>query len=435
MIERYSLPRMSAIWSDEHKMEQWLKIEVLACGAYAELGLVDEDALAEIKEKATFNVERVKEIEKETRHDVVAFINNLSENIGPASRYIHFGLTSSDVLDTGMALQMREAVDLLISEVSGLVGLLKRRAFEFRDTVMVGRTHGVHAEPTTFGLKLALWAFETRRNLDRLIRARSIMSYGKISGAVGTYGSVNPFVERYVLERLGLKVAEASSQILQRDRHAEYMCALAITAASLEKFATELRSLQRTELLEAEEPFLAGQTGSSAMPHKRNPILGERICGLARVIKSNSMVALNNVALWHERDISHSSAERIIIPDSTILLDYILDRFTWVVEGLKVYPERMKENLGKTGDLIFSEKVLLKLIEKGVGRQEAYRVVQRNALDAWQGKENFRSLLEGDEDIKGVLTPEEIESCFDLGESLKNAHVIFDRLEFLEAEP
>lgn len=432
MIERYSLPGMRDIWTEQSKLGNWMKIEILACEAMSELGLVPSEAVALIKAKASFDAERVKEIEKRTRHDVVAFLDNLAENIGEASRFLHLGMTSSDILDTGLALQMRDAADILIEDTSRLLSILKTRALEFRGTVMMGRTHGVHAEPITFGHKLAVWAFETRRNLDRLKRAKDTASYGKISGAVGTYASLDPFVERYVCERLGLKPAEASTQILQRDRHAEYMSALAIAASSLEKFATEIRALQKTECMEAEEPFREGQTGSSAMPHKRNPIICERVCGLARVIRGNAAVALQDMALWHERDISHSSAERVILPDSTILLDYMSNKFMEVLEGLVVYPSKMEENLGITGGLIFSEKVLLALVDKGVTRQEAYKMVQGNAMKAAAGEGEFQGNLLNDGDVGRYLTPEEIQGCFDVQGSLARLDTIFQRLEALD---
>jgi adenylosuccinate lyase len=435
MIERYSLPKMRDIWTEESKLQAWMQVEVLACEAMSELGLVPAADVEEIKKKARFDVDRVKEIESRTRHDVVAFLENLAENIGPAARWLHMGMTSSDVLDTGLAIQMRDAADILIEDTSHLLGVIKRRALEFRDTPMMGRTHGVHAEPITFGGKLAVWAFETRRNLDRLLRAKETVSYGQISGAVGTYASVDPFVEKYVCEHLGLRPAEASSQVLQRDRHAEYSCALAIAASSLEKFATEIRGLQRTEVMEAEEPFREGQTGSSAMPHKRNPIICERVCGLARVIRGNASVALQNIALWHERDISHSSAERVIIPDSTILLDYISHKFTEVLEGLMVYPWKMEQNMGLTRGLIFSEKVLLALVDKGTTRQDAYKMVQRNAMKAVHQEGEFLDNLLADEEVGQYLTADELRSCFDVNAALARAGTIFERLEALKVEP
>ncbi|MBU4301648.1 MAG: adenylosuccinate lyase [Actinobacteria bacterium] len=435
MINRYSLPRMKEIWSEEAKLQNWLQIEVLACEAMVELGLVPQKALEAVKQKARFDVERVKEIEQRTHHDVVAFLENLAENIGEGAGFLHYGMTSSDILDTGLALQMRDAAEILIEDTSRLMGVLKNKALEHRGTVMIGRTHGVHAEPLTFGVKLAVWAFETRRNLERLQKARNTVSCGKISGVVGTYANIDPFVEKYVCDRLGLKPAEAATQILQRDRHAEYMVAVAIAASSLEKFATEIRGLQKTEVLEVEEPFRPGQTGSSAMPHKRNPIICERVCGLARVIRGNAQVALENVALWHERDISHSSAERVIIPDSTILLDYMANKFIEVLEGMVVYPWKMEKNLELTQGLIFSEKVLLSLVGKGVMRQEAYTMVQRNAMRAVRGEVDFRQGLLHDKEVGQYLTPEEIENCFDIREALLRTERIFTRLEGLKVKP
>jgi adenylosuccinate lyase len=435
MIERYSFPEMRGIWTEESKLTNWLKVEVLAAEAMARLGLVPAEALDEIKSKAKFDVARVKEIEKETRHDVVAFINNLAENIGPAARYLHMGMTSSDVLDTGLALQMRDAADILINDALALLAILKAKALEHRDTVMMGRTHGVHAEPITLGLKLAVWAFEVKRDVDRLERAKEVAACGKLSGAVGSYASIDPSVEQYVCEKLGLKPAEASSQIIQRDRHAEYCCALAICATSLDRFATEIRALQKTECTEAEEPFKEGQTGSSAMPHKRNPIICERVCGLARVVRSNSQVALQDMVLWHERDISHSSAERVILPDGTIALDYIYRKFTDVMSGLAVYPENMARNMEMSEGLFFSEKVLLALVDKGVTRQEAYKMVQRNAMAAARGEKVFEQGLLDDPDVAALLSPDEIKRCFDVRNMLANADVVFERLERLEVRP
>lgn len=435
MIDRYSLPGMKSIWTEESRLGNWLKIEVLACEAMVELGMVPPEALEVIRKKASFDVQRVKQIEQRTRHDVVAFLENVAENVGEEARFLHMGMTSSDILDTCLAMQMRDAADILIDDTARLLAAVKGKALEHRETVMMGRTHGVHAEPITLGVKFAVWAFETRRNLDRLLRAREVVSWGKLSGAVGTYASLDPFVERYVCERLGLKAAEASTQTLQRDRHAEYLCSLAIAASSLEKFATEVRGLQRTETRELEEPFRKGQTGSSAMPHKRNPIICERVCGLARVIRANSQVALQNMALWHERDISHSSAERVILPDSTILLDYISNKFIDVVEGLNVYPEKMEENLEITGGLVFSEKVLLALVGRGLTRQDAYGMVQRNAMKAVEGGTGFLEELLADEEVGGYLSREDLERCFDVNGVLKNTSAIFERLESLKVEP
>lgn len=435
MIKRYSLPEMENVWTEQAKLENWMKVEILACEAMVELGSVPAEALVEITSKASFDADRVKEIEKRTRHDVVAFLENLAENIGPASRYLHMGMTSSDVLDTGLALQLKKASELLIARISTLLAVLKKKALEYRDTPMMGRSHGVHAEPITLGLKLAVWSFEMRRNLDRMLRAKDVISYGKISGAVGTYANLDPFVEKHVCEKLGLKPEDASTQIIQRDRHAEFMSACAITAVSLEKFATEIRGLQRTEVMEAEEPFKQGQTGSSAMPHKRNPIICERICGLSRVILGNMTTALQNVILWHERDISHSSAERVILPDSTILLDYLLFKFTEIMEGLVVYPEKMLQDIQLSRGLIFSEKVLLALVDKGITRQKAYELVQRNAMKAASGQIEFFEGLLGDPEIRDHLSPEEIKECFDLGLFLSRIGNVFERLENLRTEP
>jgi len=429
MIGRYTLPKMGSIWEEQNKLQKWLEVEILACEAQAELGNIPKEAVAEIKAKAKFDVERVKEIEKEVHHDVVAFLTNIAENVGPSSRYIHYGMTSSDVLDTGLAVQLKEAADVLIENTKRSIKVLKKQGIKHKDTVMIGRSHGVHAEPITFGLKLALWVFEMKRNLKRLEAARDTISYGKISGTVGTYANIDPFVEDYVCRKLGLKPAETSSQIIQRDRHAEFLCTMAITASSLEKFATEIRALQKTEVLEAEEPFAKGQKGSSAMPHKKNPILCERICGLARVIRGNALVSLENVTLWHERDISHSSAERVILPDSTILLDYILDKFTVVMDGLNVYPENMKKNLEETKGLVFSQEILLALVEKGVLREDAYKMVQRNAMESWKSKKDFKALILQDEDIKKHISPDDIEKQFDYHRFLKHIDQIFARLD------
>ncbi len=432
MISRYTLPEMAAVWSEQGKFQKWLDVEILAVEARAERGEVPRDALAEIREKAAFDPARVLEIEETVNHDVIAFLTNVAENVGESSRFIHYGMTSSDVLDTGLALQMRDAIDLIIDETLSLAGLLKNKALEYRDLAMVGRTHGVHAEPMVFGQKLALWAFEMARDLERLRRARQVISCGKLSGAVGTYAHLDPWVESYVCDKLGLVPAEASTQVLQRDRHAEYLAAIAITGSSLEKFALEIRGLQRSEVLEAEEPFRRGQKGSSAMPHKRNPILCERICGLARVLRANAMAAMEDVALWHERDISHSSVERVIVPDSTTLLHYMLVKFQGIVRDLQVYPENMRRNLELTRGLVFSEGVLLALVDKGLTREDAYALVQRNAMQAWSGGENFRALLAGDAEVAARLSPQELDACFDLDHHLRNVTVIFERLEGLE---
>jgi adenylosuccinate lyase len=432
VIPRYSLPEMAAVWSDEARLGHWLRIEILACEAWTRLGRIPDADMAAIRSKASFDVAKVAEVERVTNHDVAAFVQVVGESIGPEGRWVHFGMTSSDLLDTALGLQLREAADLLLARLERLMAIVRARALEHRATVMMGRTHGVHAEPTTFGHKLALWTFELDRDRERLRRAREVVSVGKISGVVGTYAKVDPRVEEFVCAELGLRPAEASSQILQRDRHAEFMTALAIAAASLEKFATEIRHLQRTEVREVEEPFASGQKGSSAMPHKRNPIICERICGLARVIRGNVVPALENVALWHERDISHSSAERVILPDSTIGLHYLLHLFTGVMEGLQVFPERMRQNLDLGGGLAFSQGVLLALIDTGLSRDEAYGIVQRAAAAAWDEGGDFQDALLQDNDVKVRLSPQVFESLFDPTESVKNLDAVFDRLEKLE---
>ncbi len=424
---------MSAIWTDENRMATWLEVEIAVCEAWAERGLIPAEALVQIKEKAAFDAARVLEIEQETRHDVIAFLTNVGEHVGEASKYIHYGMTSSDMLDTGLALQLRGAADILLLDLRHLLGVLKKRAFEHRDTVMVGRSHGIHAEPITFGLKLAVWCFETARNIERLERARETVAVGQISGAVGTYAMVPPDIEEEVCRKLGLTPAPASNQVVQRDRHAQFMTTLAIVASSIEQFAVEIRHLQRTEVLEAEEAFKPGQKGSSAMPHKRNPIISERMCGQARVIRANSLVALENMALWHERDISHSSAERVILPDSTILLDYMLYKFADLMDNLMVYPERMEANLWSSHGLVFSQSVLLKLVDKGLSREEAYRVVQTGAMKAWQDKTSFKDLLSQDETVRASLTEAELAGCFDPSRYLENIGAVFARLEKLEA--
>ncbi len=432
MIKRYTLPRMESIWSQENKYQKWLDVEVLACEAQAKLGVIPKEAVEDIKKKARFDVERIDEIEEEVHHDVIAFLTSVAEHVGPASKYVHYGMTSSDVVDTGLSVLMKEAVEFLIEDAKNLKAVLKKKALEYKDTIMIGRSHGMHAEPTTFGLKLALWAFEMQRNIERLDKAKDVISCGKISGAVGTYANIDPFVESYVCEKLGLKPAQVSTQILQRDRHAEYMCVLAVVASSLDKFALEIRHLQRTEVLEAEEPFAKGQKGSSAMPHKKNPIICERICGLARVVRSNAQAALENVALWHERDISHSSAERVIVPDSTTLLDYMFHKCIHVIQDLNVHSDNMKANLEKTHGLFFSQRVLLALIEKGMLREDAYRVVQRCAMKTWQKKVDFKEVLLADEEIKKYLTTEKMDKTFDSSYYLRNIGKIFERLKHLD---
>lgn len=431
MISRYARPEMERIWSEENKFRKWLEIEILACEAWCELGKIPREALQEIKERASFKVERIRELEKTTGHDVVAFLANVAEEVGESARYIHYGLTSSDIGDTCLCLLMREAAEILTANVREVIGLLKEKARLYQDTLMVGRTHGVHAEPLTFGFKLAGWAFEMDRHRQSLERVKDKISVGKLSGAVGTYASVDPLVESYVCQKLGLKRADISTQIVQRDLHADYMAALALTASSIEKIATEIRSLQRTEVREAEEPFTEGQKGSSAMPHKRNPILCERLCGLARMVRSYSLVAMENVSLWHERDISHSSAERIIIPDATILLDYMLDKLKFILQQLVVYPQAMLENLARTRGLIYSQRVLLFLIENGMSRQKAYEIVQRQATACWQGEEDFLDLLLKDPDVAALASAEEIKSCFEDSYYTRYIPGVIDRIDEL----
>jgi adenylosuccinate lyase len=428
MIDRYTLPEMGALWSEQSKFQKWLDVEIAVCEVHAEMGTIPQDAVEEIKSRASFTVERINEIEKTTNHDVIAFTTNLAENVGEAARYIHYGLTSSDVVDTANALLLRDACDILLKKVDAFLEVLKERAFEFKDTPQIGRTHGIHAEPTSFGLTFALWYSEMRRNRKRLKRARKATSVGKISGAVGAFAHLDPEVEEKVCRRLGLKAAKVSTQIIQRDRYAEYLCTLGIIASTLDKIALNVRHWQRTEVREAQERFTVGQKGSSAMPHKRNPIISERICGLARVVRANSLVGMENVALWHERDISHSSAERVVLPDSSITLDYILQKATSLIKGLVVYPERMLENLNATRGLVFSGQLLLALTRKGVSRETAYEWVQRNAMRVWDDKLDFQELIEADKDIAEHLSVEEISSAFSTDTYLRNVDTIFDRV-------
>ena len=419
---------MAKIWTDQRRLETWLTIELLACEAFAEMGMIPREAVKEIREKATFDVRRVDEIEETTKHDVIAFLTNVGESIGPLSKYLHYGLTSSDVLDTSLALLLKEASDLILDDLRRLLKVLQEKAFQYKNTLMIGRTHGVHAEPITFGFKLAMWYEETKRNLQRMERAKEAISVGKISGAVGTFAHIPPFVEEYVCTRLGLKPATISTQIVQRDHHAEYFGTLAILASSLEKFAVELRHLQRTEVLEAEEFFSLGQKGSSSMPHKRNPVSAENLCGLARLVRSYGLAALENIPLWHERDISHSSVERVIAPDATLLIDYMLNRFTTMVEKLVVYPKTMKANLEKMGGLIYSEAVLLLLTRKGLSREEAYAIVQRNAMKVWEKGGDFKTHLSQDGEVQRRLSGQELEEAFDPQKHLQHLGVIFQRV-------
>ncbi len=429
MIERYTLPKMAKIWAPEYRFQKMLDIEILACQAMSELGQIPKESVQNIKTKAKFSLKRIKEIENDVKHELLAFIANLSENIGPDGKFIHFGLTSNDVLDTTLSIQMREAADIILEDLKSLTAVVKKRAKTYKKTVMVGRTHGIHAEPITFGFKLTLWLAELERSQKRIEEAKEAISYGKLSGAVGTYALVNPYVEEYVCRNSNLKPAPISNQILQRDRQAQFMAALAILAGSIEKFATEIRNLQRTEIGEVEEPFSRGQKGSSAMPHKRNPVSCEQICGLARLIRSYSLAAFENITLWNERDISHSSVERVIIPDGTILIDYILNRFQYIVENLMVYPEKMAENLKTTKGLIFSGRILFELTKKGLSRQDAYRLVQNVAMQVWKEKEDFKSLLLKDNAIGKLLDKAEISNCFNLDIYLKNLPHAFKKFK------
>src|SRR5947208_9898269 len=404
MISRYTLPEMGALWSEATKFQKWLDVEIAVCEVHAEMGVIPQEALEEIKARARFTVERIHEIEKTTDHDVIAFTTNLAESIGPASRFVHYGLTSSDVVDTANALLLRDSCDILLQKIEALLEVLKRRAFEFKRTPQIGRTHGIHAEPTSFGLTFALWYDEMRRNRARLERAREVVAVGKISGAVGAFAHLDPVVEERVCARLGLKAAPVSTQIIQRDNYAEYLCTLAVIASSLDKFALQIRHWQRTEVREAQEKFKRGQKGSSAMPHKRNPILSERICGMARVVRANSIVGLENVALWHERDISHSSAERVVLPDSSIAIDYMLSKMASLIDGLVVYPERMLEHLNATRGSVFSGQLLLALTQAGVSREQAYEWVQRNALKAWDEGVGLKTLVLSDKEITALLS-------------------------------
>jgi adenylosuccinate lyase len=428
MIERYSRPEMARLWTSEAKYDSWLRVELAVCEVYARRGVVPGDALNRIKARAKVDPQRIDEIEATTRHDVIAFLTNLEESIGPDSRYVHIGMTSSDVLDTALALQLQQASGLILAGLERLRAALRALALAHKTTLCVGRSHGIHAEPMTFGLKAALWYAEAGRNLERMRRARETVRVGKISGAVGTFAHIDPDVEEEACHLLGLEPAPISSQIVQRDRHAEFMATLAIVAASLEKIAVEVRALQRTEIGEVEEPFAEGQKGSSAMPHKRNPVSSENITGLARLVRANAGAALENVALWHERDISHSSVERVILPDSTTLLDYMLNRYAGVLEGLRVYPERMRENMERSFGLMYSQRVLLRLTEVGLARQPAYEIVQRNAMRAWTERRPFQELLAADPEVTAHLTPAALAECFDPAWYLRNVDAIYRRL-------
>ena len=428
MIKRYSFPKMKKIWEEKNKYRTWLQVELLACEALHKSGKIDEEGIRHIRKNAKYSIRRIQEIEKVTRHDVLAFTTAVGENLGKYSRSFHQGLTSSDVLDTSLAVRLKESAEIIIEDLENVIKVIKKKALEHKYTVMMGRTHGVHAEPITFGFKMAIWFTEMERNLERMKRAREEICYGKISGAVGTFAHIEPSVEEYICSKLNLKPAKVSNQIIQRDRHAFYLTILAIIASSLEKFSTEIRGMQRTEIYETEEQFAVGQKGSSAMPHKRNPIICERICGLSRVIRANSMAAMENVNLWQERDISHSSAERIIIPDSNILMDYILQKFTALIENLNVYPENMKKNLMTTRGLIFSQKVMLKLASKGLSREESYRIVQGISMQVWQGESDFKELLLKDTEVSKYLSNKEIDDCFDYRNYLQHIDFIFKRV-------
>lgn len=423
---------MGNIWEEQNKFSIWLKIEILACESQNQLGIIPNEDLKEIQSKANFDINRINEIEDQVKHDVIAFLTNVAEYVGPSSRFIHLGMTSSDVLDTCLAIQMKQSGELLLKDLEELKSVLSRRALEFKNTIMIGRSHGIHAEPTTFGLKLALWFEETKRNIQRLKNGINTISFGQISGAVGTFEHLSPKVEEYVCEKLGLQPAPVSTQVLQRDRHAEFMCTIAIIGASLEKFATEIRHLQKTEVLEAEEYFSKNQKGSSAMPHKRNPITCERIAGLSRVLRGNAQAALENVALWHERDITHSSVERIVVPDSCILLDYMISQMTNVLDKLIIYPENMKKNINLTNGLVFSQPVLLALTKKGMKREDAYKLVQKNAMQVWESKKDFKKILQEDPEVSKILVDHELDSAFDISKSLKNVDYIFQRVGLIK---
>jgi adenylosuccinate lyase len=428
MIDRYTLPEMGALWSEQNKFQKWLEVELAVCDVHAEMGTIPAAAVEQIRARARFSVERINEIEKITNHDVIAFTTNLAESIGEPARFVHYGLTSSDVVDTANALLLRDSADILLKKIDSLQEVLKRRAFEFKHTPQVGRTHGIHAEPTSFGLTFALWYDEMRRQRERMVRAREAVAVGKISGAVGAFAHLDPQVEDKVCQRLGLKAAPVSTQIIQRDIYAEYLSTLALVASSLDKFALNIRHWQRTEVREAQERFAKGQKGSSAMPHKRNPIISERLSGMARVVRANSIVGLENIPLWHERDISHSSAERVVLPDSSIALDYMLYKATNLIDGLVVYPERMLENLNATRGLIFSGQLLLALTNKGVSRETAYDWVQRNAMQVWDEEKDFQTMVKADKEIKTQLSTEEIERVFSLDHYLRNIDTIFERV-------
>ncbi|WP_026908086.1 adenylosuccinate lyase [Paucisalibacillus globulus] len=428
MIGRYTREEMGSIWTEENKFKSWLEVEILACEAWSELGVIPKEAVKQLRMNASFDIDRIYEIEEDTKHDVVAFTRAVSESLGEERKWVHYGLTSTDVVDTALSYLLKQANEIIRKDLHSMIGILKDKAIEHKHTVMMGRTHGVHAEPTTFGLKLALWYEEMKRNLERFELAAKTIEFGKLSGAVGTYANIDPFVEQYVCENLGLTPAPVSTQTLQRDRHAAYISTLALIASSIEKFATEVRGLQKTETREVEESFAKGQKGSSAMPHKRNPIGSENMTGMARVIRGYMVTAYENVSLWHERDISHSSAERVILPDATIAINYMLNRFGNIVKNLTVFPENMKRNMDKTYGVIFSQRVLLALIDNGMSREEAYDLVQPKAMKAWETETHFKELVKNDNHITVLLSEEEIEDCFDYTYHLKNVDAIFERI-------
>lgn len=428
MLERYSRPEMRAIWTEENKFKAWLEVELCACEAWAELGVIPQEDVEALRKSASFDIDRIYEIEQETRHDVIAFTRAVSETVGPERKWVHYGLTSTDVVDTAMGYLLRQANEILLKDIERFIAILREKAIQYKDTPMMGRTHGVHAEPTTFGLKMALWYEEMKRNLDRFQHASKGVEFGKMSGAVGTYANIDPLVEQFVCKKLGITAAPISTQTLQRDRHAEYVASIALIATSLDKFATEIRALQKSEFREVEEPFAKGQKGSSAMPHKRNPIGCENISGLSRVIRGHMLTAYENVTLWHERDISHSSAERVILPDSTMLLNYMLNRLGNIINNLTVFPENMKRNMSATYGVPFSGRVLTKLIDKGFSREQAYDTVQPRAMQAWETQRQFRSIIEETPEITSVLSAEEIEDCFNPAWHLKHVDTIFTRL-------
>src|SRR5512135_2639376 len=428
MIARYTRHEMGRLWEPENRFQKWLDVEIAVCEAWAEMGKIPKGSLKVIKERAGFDIKRIDEIEAVVKHDVIAFLTSVAEKVGPESRYIHKGLTSSDIVDTALSLLMKEAAAIIIKDLRGLIAVLREQAFRYKETVCIGRSHGVHAEPMTFGLKFALWYEEAKRNLERMEKAKKTISTGKFSGAVGTFSNIPTDIEEKVCRKLGLKPEPVATQVVQRDRHAEYLATLAIIDASVEKIAVEIRHLQRTEVLEAEEPFAKGQKGSSAMPHKRNPVGCENLSGLARVVRANAFASLENVALWHERDISHSSVERVIIPDSTILVDYMLSRLTGILSGLQVYPERMKENMGRSFGLYNSQNVLIRLTERGMTREDAYAVVQKNAMQSWKTRKDFKVLLMKDKAVRKYLTKEDLEGIFDLRHYFNNVDYLFERV-------